>query len=104
MAAPNIRQGPFDQRFIPVLEGGGGGLLQKILHRFIQPQGKGALALAYEQLFKKLESEGLFDSSHKKPLPEYPKKIGVATSNAGAAVRDIMITLRRRFPQVSSPP
>ena len=64
----------------------------------MQPEGLGALYLAYNQLKDKLEREGLFDSALKKPLPEYPKKIGVATSNTGAAVEDIKNITARRYP------
>ncbi|ANE49041.1 exodeoxyribonuclease VII large subunit [Paenibacillus swuensis] len=66
----------------------------------MQPDGVGSLYLAYEQLKKKLEDEGLFAAHKKKPLPKYPKAIGVITSPTGAAVRDIMITLQRRHPSV----
>lgn len=65
----------------------------------MQPDGIGALAIAYEQLKGKLEKEGLFDDSHKKPLPKFPKKIGVATSNQGAAIEDIKNIMNRRSPQ-----
>ena len=64
----------------------------------IQPQGIGELALAFEQLKQKLSEKGMFDSSHKKPLPVYPEKIGVVTSATGAAIRDITNILSRRFP------
>jgi len=64
----------------------------------MQPDGAGALAAAFEQLKKKLEAEGLFDSSHKKTLPKFPCRIGVVTSASGAAVRDIINVLSRRFP------
>ncbi|USB34687.1 exodeoxyribonuclease VII large subunit [Paenibacillus sp. YPG26] len=66
----------------------------------MQPDGIGSLYLAYEQLKKKLEDEGLFEQSRKRALPRYPKTIGVVTSPTGAAVRDIIITLQRRYPQV----
>ena len=66
----------------------------------MQPDGIGNLYLAFEQLKKKLESEGLFAFERKKPIPKYPKAIGVVTSPTGAAVRDIIITLQRRFPCV----
>lgn len=64
----------------------------------MQPDGAGVLAVAFEQLKKKLEAEGLFDESHKKPLPVFPKRIGVITSPTGAAVQDILSILGRRFP------
>jgi exodeoxyribonuclease VII large subunit len=60
--------------------------------------GLGSLYLAYEQLKEKLQKEGLFDPSHKKAIPRFPKKIGVLTSPTGAAVRDIIHIVNRRFP------
>ncbi len=66
--------------------------------RDMQPQGAGALAIAFEQLKEKLENEGLFSAEHKKPIPKYPNKIGVATSNMGAAVEDIKNVISRRYP------
>ena len=64
----------------------------------MQPKGMGELALAYEQLKSTLEKRGWFSPLHKKPIPKYPKKIGVATSNMGAAVEDIKNIISRRFP------
>lgn len=64
----------------------------------MQPDGAGALNLAFEQLKKKLEKKGYFDENRKKPLPRYPEKIAVVTSPTGAAVRDIFNVLSRRFP------
>ncbi len=64
----------------------------------MQPEGAGALALAFEQLKKKLSSEGLFDETRKKPVPRFPKNVGVITSDTGAAVRDICNVLTRRYP------
>ncbi len=64
----------------------------------MQPDGVGALNIAFEQLKKKLEAEGLFSSVYKKPLPEFPLRIGVVTSSTGAAVQDIFNVLKRRFP------
>ncbi len=64
----------------------------------MQPDGVGALNLAYEQLKEKLEKEGLFSNLYKKAIPKYPKKIGVATSNMGAAVEDIKNITKRRYP------
>lgn len=67
----------------------------------MQPDGIGALYQAYEQLKEKLQSKGLFDESHKKPIPYCPKTIGVITSPTGAAVQDIKNILTRRFPSVN---
>lgn len=64
----------------------------------MQPDGIGGLYMAYEQLKKKLEDEGLFALSRKKQIPRFPRAIGIITSPTGAAVRDIIITLQRRFP------
>ena len=64
----------------------------------MQPDGVGALAVAYEQLKKKLDAEGLFDPAYKKPVPEYPQKITVITSPTGAALQDIRNVISRRWP------
>lgn len=64
----------------------------------MQPDGVGALQMAYEQLKKRLEAEGLFRPERKKPLPVYPQRVGVITSPTGAAVRDIFNVLGRRYP------
>jgi exodeoxyribonuclease VII large subunit len=64
------------------------------------PAGVGALQLAYEQMVKKLRAEGLFDDEHKKPLPAYPKRIGILTSESGAAVHDIIDSIHNRWPCV----
>lgn len=64
----------------------------------MQPEGLGSLFLALQQLKEKLEQEGLFLARHKKPLPSFPRVVGVITSPTGAAVRDIITTIRRRFP------
>jgi exodeoxyribonuclease VII large subunit len=66
----------------------------------IEPSGVGALQVAFEQLKRRLEAEGLFDEARKKPLPMMPQRIGVVTSPTGAAVRDIIRILRRRFPNL----
>ena len=64
----------------------------------MQPDGIGALTIAYEQLKAKLEAEGLFDNKHKKTLPKYPKHIAIITSPTGAALQDILNILRNRWP------
>lgn len=64
----------------------------------MQPDGIGELYIAYEKLKKQLETEGLFKPEYKKPIPKYPKKIGIITAPTGAAIRDILSTIKRRFP------
>lgn len=64
----------------------------------IKPEGLGDLYIAFEKLKKKLEEEGLFKEEYKKPLPTFPKRIGVVTSKTGAAIRDILKILGRRYP------
>jgi len=66
----------------------------------MRPLGAGELQLAFEQLKRRLAAEGLFDAEHKKPLPKYPERIGVVTSETGAALQDLLHILRRRFPAV----
>ena len=60
--------------------------------------GVGNLYIAFEKLKKKLSAEGLFDDKHKKPLVKYPKRVGIVTASTGAAVRDIITTIKRRYP------
>ena len=72
----------------------------QIIVEQMEPKGIGALQLAFEQLKKKLEAEGLFDPAHKKKLPLLPKKIGIVTSPSGAAIRDILKVLSRRFANI----
>lgn len=67
---------------------------------YIEPVGLGVLQLAFDQLKRKLQEEGLFDEERKKPLPVLPRCIGVITSPAGAAIRDILRVLKRRFANV----
>jgi len=68
--------------------------------RRLEPRGVGALELAFRQLCEKLAKEGLFDPAHKKPLPRHPATVAVVTSPTGAAIRDIIRTVQRRFPCV----
>ncbi len=72
----------------------------QIICEEMQPRGMGALQLAFEKLKAKLEAEGLFDPARKKPLPLLPKRIGIVTSPSGAAIRDILNVIQRRFAQV----
>ncbi|MBE0538006.1 MAG: exodeoxyribonuclease VII large subunit, partial [Phycisphaerae bacterium] len=64
----------------------------------IEPAGVGALQLAFEQMVRRLQAEGLFDEAHKKPLPPYPMRIGIVTSASGAAVADIADSIYNRWP------
>lgn len=66
----------------------------------MEKDGLGNLYLEYEKLKKKLAMEGLFDDKYKKPIPKYPKKIGVITAPTGAAIKDILSTIKRRYPLV----
>lgn len=67
----------------------------------IQPDGIGSLYLAFEQLKNKLEKEGLFNADHKKKIPILPKNIGLITSTKGAAVKDFLTVVKRRFPNIN---
>lgn len=67
----------------------------------MQPDGAGDLAVAFEQLKQKLQAQGLFDAAHKKPLPRYPERVALVTSPTGAAVRDMIRILGRRWPLAS---
>lgn len=69
----------------------------QIVVEYMEPKGLGALQLAFEQLKEKLQAEGLFDDTRKRPIPMLPRRIGVITSPVGAAIRDILHVLRRRF-------
>jgi len=64
----------------------------------MEEDGLGNLYVLYEELKKKLASEGLFETTHKKPIPKYPQRIGIVTAPTGAAIRDILSTLKRRYP------
>ncbi len=70
----------------------------QIIATKVEPLGVGALQRAFEDLKQRLADEGLFDTSHKKPLPMYPTKIGVITSETGAAIQDIQQQLQKRYP------
>jgi exodeoxyribonuclease VII large subunit len=70
----------------------------QLLVELLEPQGLGALQLAFEQLKKKLAAEGLFAPDRKRPLPRFPRRIGIVTSPRGAAVADMVQILSRRFP------
>ena len=67
----------------------------------MQPDGAGDLAVAFEQLKQKLQDQGVFDAAHKKPLPRYPERVALVTSPTGAAVRDMIRILGRRWPLAS---
>jgi exodeoxyribonuclease VII large subunit len=69
----------------------------QLVVRQVQPQGVGALQLAFQQLQQRLAAEGLFDPAHKKPLPPFPRRVGLVTSPTGAAVRDFLEVAARRF-------
>ncbi len=70
----------------------------QIVLEAVEPKGIGALQLAFEQLKERLAAEGLFDQGRKKPLPMFPRTVGVVTSLSGAAVKDILAVFRRRWP------
>jgi len=69
--------------------------------RIVQPFGRGVLQAKFEALKRKLETEGLFDPARKRPIPKFPKRIGIVTSPSAAAIRDILNILRRRAPWLS---
>jgi len=70
----------------------------QLLVEFLEPQGHGALQFAFEQLKKKLAADGLFDVERKRPLPRFPRRIGIVTSPRGAVISDMLHILERRFP------
>lgn len=72
----------------------------QLIAEFMEERGEGKLRRAFEELKKKLSSAGLFNDEHKKPLPAFPRSIGVITSPTGAAIRDILHVLNRRYPCV----
>ncbi len=70
----------------------------QLLVQALEPRGQGALRLAFEQLRRRLEAEGLFDAARKRPLPAFPRTLGVVTAARGAALRDVIEVSARRFP------
>ena len=70
----------------------------QLIVELLEPQGVGALQIAFEQLKKKLAAEGLFAQESKRPLPTLPRRVGIVTSTGGAVIRDILQVLERRFP------
>lgn len=70
----------------------------QLVVEYLEPKGYGALQFAFEQLKKKLASEGLFDPARKRPIPRLPRRIGIVTSPAGAVIQDMLHILERRFP------
>ncbi len=73
----------------------------QLVVELLEPRGLGALQLAFEQLKRRLEAEGLFDAARKRALPRFPRKIGIVTSPSGAAVRDMLRVIGRRFAGLS---
>lgn len=72
----------------------------QLIVEYLEEAGDGALRRAYDKLRLRLEREGLFDVRHKRPLPRFPSRVGVITSPSGAAIRDVLSVLRRRFPDL----
>lgn len=72
----------------------------QLIVRSVEPRGVGALQLAFEQLRRRLEAEGLFDPALKRPIPVHPRRIGIVTSPSGAAIRDVLEVTGQRFPAI----
>src|SRR5437667_598819 len=72
----------------------------QVIVEYVEPKGVGALQLAFEQLKERLAREGLFDAGRKRPLPRFPRKIGIVTSPSGAAIRDMLRVIGRRFGEI----
>jgi exodeoxyribonuclease VII large subunit len=72
----------------------------QLIVEHMEPAGEGALRQAFEELKQRLDREGLFDTRHKQELPTLPRRIGIITSPSGAAIRDVLTVLKRRFPTV----
>jgi exodeoxyribonuclease VII large subunit len=72
----------------------------QLVVELLEPRGLGALQLAFEQLKERLQAEGLFGPARKRPLPRFPRKIGIVTSPSGAALRDMLRVIGRRFGEI----
>ena len=72
----------------------------QLVVQHVEDAGEGALRRAFEVLKRKLRDEGLFDDAHKRPIPAFPRRVGIVTSPTGAAIRDILATFKRRFPAI----
>lgn len=72
----------------------------QLVVQHVEDAGEGALRRAFELLKRKLQDEGLFDDAHKRPIPAFPRRVGIVTSPTGAAIRDIVATFKRRFPAI----
>lgn len=72
----------------------------QLIGEYIEPAGEGALQIAFNRLKEKLQAEGLFAPELKRPIPKFPKRIGIITSPSGAAIRDVLSVLKRRMPQI----
>lgn len=72
----------------------------QLIGEYIEPAGEGALQIAFNRLKEKLQAEGLFSPELKRPIPKFPKKLGIITSPSGAAIRDVLTVLKRRMPQI----
>ncbi|NBT24357.1 exodeoxyribonuclease VII large subunit, partial [bacterium] len=73
----------------------------QLIVRNLEPAGKGDLHQRFEELKRKLQAEGLFDESRKRPIPEFVERVGIITSPTGAAVRDVIHVLQRRCPRIA---
>jgi exodeoxyribonuclease VII large subunit len=69
----------------------------QLIVEYMEPGGEGALRLEFERLKRKLDAEGLFDETRKRPIPDFPRQVGLITSPSGAALRDLLAVLKRRF-------
>lgn len=72
----------------------------QLIGEYIEPAGEGALQIAFNRLKEKLQTEGLFAPDLKRPIPKFPRRIGIITSPSGAAIKDVLSVLKRRMPQI----